>query len=85
MARRSRSTSADTSASAVRSGCAGRTAGAEEMTMCRYINTIPVADSTSDTPQQLEELNQVMDYQNKILAQLLEAVRELSGVLKAGR
>ena len=45
-----------------------------EMTMCRHVNPISTGSGCS-VEKQLWELNQVLDYQNKILVELLQAVR----------
>ena len=48
----------------------------QEMPMCRHVNQISTGIGRCSVEQQLWELNQVLDYQNKILAELLRAVRE---------
>lgn len=48
---------------------------AEEMTMCRHVNPISTGIGCCSVEKQLWELNQVLDYQNKILVELLQAVR----------
>ena len=57
-------------------------AAAEEMTMNRYVHTIPVASSQDWEPDgllcQMRELNQVLDYQNKILVEILAALDRLT-------
>lgn len=52
---------------------------AEDMPMCRHVNPIATAIGCCSVEQQLWELNQVLDYQNKILVELLQAVRERKG------
>lgn len=57
-------------------------AAAEEMTMNRYVHTIPVSTGQDREREelwcQLWELNQVMDYQNKILVEILSALDRLT-------
>lgn len=48
----------------------------EEMPMRRHVNQISTGIGCCSVEQQLWELNQVLDYQNKILAELLRAVRK---------
>lgn len=43
--------------------------------MCRHINPISTTIGCCSVEKQLWELNQVLDYQNKILVELLQAVR----------
>ena len=47
----------------------------ENMPMCRHINPISTTIGCCSVEKQLWELNQVLDYQNKILVELLQAVR----------
>ena len=47
----------------------------EDMPMCRHVNLISTTVGCCSVEQQLWELNQVLDYQNKILVELLQAVR----------
>lgn len=54
---------------------------AQETPMKRYVHTIPVAaavEEENSTLCQLRELNQILDYQNKILAELLKSVDRLT-------
>lgn len=48
----------------------------ENIPMCRHINPISTTTGCCSVEKQLWELNQVLDYQNKILVELLQAVRE---------
>ena len=61
-------------------------AAAEEMTMNRYVHTIPLAADQDQEGEelwcQLEELNRVMDYQNKILVEILAALDRLAGAVE---
>ena len=57
--------------------------GSDEMVMSRYIHTIPIPSGGGAAGPQLEELNRVMDYQNKILTELLTAVQDLAGALRS--
>ena len=56
-------------------------AAAEEMTMKRYVHTIPLAadQEGEELWGQIQELNRVMDYQNKILVEILAALDRLAG------
>ena len=65
-------------------GCAAREregvqSAGEEMPMCRHGNPISTTVGCCSVERQLWELNQVLDYQNKILVELLQAVRGRSG------
>lgn len=65
-------------------GCAARERdgvqpAADEMPMCRHGNPISASAGCCSVERQLWELNQVLDYQNKILVELLQAVRGRSG------
>lgn len=51
----------------------------EDMPMCRHVNPISTTIGCCTVEKQLWELNQVLDYQNKILVELLQAVRERNG------
>lgn len=54
---------------------------AQEPTMRRHIHVIPTAASQTGScgiQGQLCELNQIMDYQNKILTELLAVVQQLN-------
>lgn len=51
----------------------------EDMPMCRHVNPIATTIGCCSVEKQLWELNQVLDYQNKILVELLQAVRERNG------
>lgn len=53
-----------------------QTQAQEDMPMCRHVNLISTAVGCCSVDRQLWELNQVLDYQNKILVELLQAVRE---------
>ncbi len=52
--------------------------GEDTMPMCRHVNPISTAIGCCSVEKQLWELNQVLDYQNRILVELLQAVRERS-------
>lgn len=49
----------------------------EEMSVHRYVHTIPIRDC--DCVSQMEELCQILDYQNRILVELLETLRRCGG------
>lgn len=49
---------------------------AEEMSMCRHVHPINTSIGCCSVEKQLWELNQVLDYQNKILVELLQAIRD---------
>lgn len=50
---------------------------AEDMPMNHYVNAIPVRQLDGECCCELRELNQILDHQNEILAELLYALREL--------
>lgn len=50
----------------------------EDMPMCRHISPVSTTVGCCGVERRLWELNQVLDYQNKILVELLQAVRERS-------
>lgn len=52
---------------------------AEDMPMCRHVNPISTTIGCCSMEKQLWELNQILDYQNRILVELLQAVRERNG------
>ena len=47
----------------------------EDMPMCRHVNLTTNSMGCCSVERQLWELNQILDYQNRILAELLQAVR----------
>lgn len=47
----------------------------EDMPMCRHFNPITSCSDCCGTQAQLQEISRVLDYQNKILAELLQALR----------
>lgn len=57
-------------------------AAAEEMTMHRYVHSLPVLSGPGREREalwrQMRELNQVLDYQNKILVEVLAALDRLT-------
>ena len=57
-------------------------AAAEEMTMHRYVHSLPVQTAREWEREalwrQMRELNQVLDYQNKILVEILAALDRLT-------
>ena len=57
-------------------------AAAEEMTMHRYVHSLPIlTDEERERGNfwcQLQELNQILDYQNKILVEILAALDRLT-------
>lgn len=57
-------------------------AAAEEMTMHRYVHSLPVQTTRESEGEalwcQMRELNQVLDYQNKILVEILAALDRLT-------
>ena len=62
-------------------------AAAEEMTMHRYVHNLPIV-SDRDREQeelwcQMRELNRVLDYQNKILVEILAALDRLTAAVGA--
>ena len=57
----------------------------EEMTMHRYVHRLP--DQACERGllwEQLQELNRVLDYQNKILVELLASLDRLVQTVKGG-
>ena len=74
--RGNRRTIGRTAECAVREEMGDAVGAAQEMPMCRHVNPISTGIGCCSVEQQLWELNQVLDYQNKILAELLRAVRE---------
>lgn len=50
----------------------------ENIPMCRHINPISTTIGCCSVEKQLRELNQVLDYQNRVLVELLQAIRERS-------
>lgn len=61
-------------AACVRNGA--RETGEDTMPMCRHVHPISTTIGCCSVEKQLWELNQVLDYQNRILVELLQAVRE---------
>lgn len=57
-------------------------AAAEEMTMHRYVHSLPMQTAREWEREalwcQMRELNQVLDYQNKILVEILAALDRLT-------
>ena len=57
-------------------------AAAEEMTMHRYVHSLPMLSRQEREQEalwcQMRELNQVLDYQNKILVEILVALDRLT-------
>ena len=49
----------------------------EDMPMNHYVNAIPVRESDGDCCCQLRELNEILDHQNEILAEILRELRVL--------
>jgi len=47
----------------------------EDMPMCRHINPISTTVGCCSVEKQLWELSQILDYQNKILVELLQTMR----------
>ena len=47
----------------------------EDMPMCRHFNPITSCSDCCGTQAQLLEISRVLDYQNKILTELLQALR----------
>ena len=57
-------------------------AATEEMTMHRYVHSLPARTGPERVQEdlwcQLQELNQILDYQNKILVEILSALDRLT-------
>ena len=57
-------------------------AATEEMTMHRYVHSLPMLSRQEREQEalwcQMRELNQVLDYQNKILVEILAALDRLT-------
>lgn len=51
----------------------------EDIPMNHYVSSIPVRLGGGECCCELQELNQILDHQNEILAEILLALRELSG------
>lgn len=51
----------------------------QTMQMCRHVNPLPVAGRCFGTERQLCVLQQLMCEQNRLLSELLQAVRERNG------
>lgn len=47
----------------------------EDMPMCRHFNPSAACTVSCGTQAQLQEISRVLDYQNKILAELLQTLR----------
>lgn len=50
-------------------------AAQEDMPMCRHFNPITSCNDCCGTQAQLLEISRVLDYQNKILTELLQTLR----------